>query len=163
MNTSASAPASHADVSTARTPARLALAIGVLLLVHLAGDIVYGFERGETIMALGVLAAGVWLAAVLALGPRAGYVLVMLLACVAPVVPLIHMSGTGIADDITGADIGVSLFVFSTLALGAIAPVAVALSIKGLWGLRRGMLSFLLLAGMPIGVGSGLLAFVLLT
>jgi hypothetical protein len=146
-----------------RAPARLALAIAMLLLIHLSGDIVYGFERGETVMALGVLAAGAWLAAVLALGPRAAYALVLLLSCVAPIVPLIHMSGTGVADDISGTDIGIFLFIWSTMALGAIAPVAVALSIKGLWRLRRGMLSFLLLAAIPAGIGAGLLSFVLLT
>jgi hypothetical protein len=164
MNTSTLTPAPSADDGALRkAPAKLALAIAVLLLIHLSGDIIYGFERGETIMALGVLAAGAWLAAVLAFGPRAGYVLVLLLACVAPVVPLIHMSGTGIADDISGTDFGVFLFVCSTVSLGAIAPVSVVLSIKGLWRLRRGMLSFLLQAAVPTAVGACLLAFVLLT
>ena len=164
MTTSTHTPAPSADDGALRkAPAKLALAITVLLVIHLSGDIVYGFERGETIMALGVLAAGAWLAAVLALGPRAGYVLVLLLACVAPVVPLIHMSGTGIADDISGTDFGLFLFIASTVALGAIAPAAVAVSIKGLWRLRRGLLSFLLLAMLPTALGAGLLAFILLT
>jgi hypothetical protein len=146
-----------------RTPAALALVIMVLLLTHLSGDIIYGFERGNTIMAIATLIGGGWLAAVLMLGPRAGYALVLLISCLAPIVPLIHMSGTGVADDITGSDVGLFLFIWSTLALGALAPASGLLSIQGLWRLRRGLLSFLLLTAIPIGLGAALAAFVLLT
>lgn len=144
-------------------PAVLGLTIMTLLLIHLSGDILFGFERGETIMAIGVLIGGVWLAAVLTLGPRAGYALVLLIACLAPLVPLIHMSGTGVADDIEGSDFSLFLFVFSLLALAAAAPVLIMLSIQGLWRLRRGILSFLSLTAIPISLGAGLTVFALLT
>jgi hypothetical protein len=155
--------ASASDAAPDRTPTALALTIFALLLTHLAGDILFGFERGETIMAVATLIGGAWLAAVLTLGPRAGYALVLLIACLAPLVPLIHMSGTGIGDDIEGSSFSLFLFVFSLLALGAAAPVSIALSIQGLWRLRRGLLSFLLLTAIPIVLGAGLTAFALLT
>jgi hypothetical protein len=153
MSVRVSAP----DASTDRMPAVLALTIFALLLTHLAGDILFGFERGETIMAIGTLVGGAWLAAVLTLGPRAGYALVLLIACLAPIVPLIHMSGTGIGDDIEGSDFSLFLFVFSLLALGAIAPVSAMISIQALWRIRRGALSFLLLTAIPIALGGALL------
>ena len=158
-----SARVSAPDATPEHLPAALALTIFVLLLTHLAGDIIYGFERGETIMAVAVLIGGGWLAAVLTLGPRAGYALVLLISSLAPIVPLIHMSGTGIGDDIEGSDFSLFLFVFSLLALGGAAPASIALSIRGLWRLRRGTLSFLLQTVLPIALGAGLALYVLLT
>jgi hypothetical protein len=158
-----SAPDAQSGAPQDRTPSALALTIMMLLLIHLGGDILFGFERGETVMAIGVLIGGAWLAAVLALGPRAGYALVLLIACLAPLVPLIHMSGTGISDDIEGSDFSLFLFVFSLLALGAAAPVSITLSIQGLWRLRRGALSFFLLTTIPLALGAGLTVFALLT
>jgi hypothetical protein len=143
-------------------PVLLASIIVTLLLIHVAGDIVFGFERGNTILAIATLIAGAWLAAVIALGPRAGYALVLLVSCLAPVVPLIHMSGTGVADDVEGSDIALFLFIWTMPALGAIAPVSVVLSLQGLWRFRKGVLGFLVWSLIPLGVGGGLLGFILM-
>jgi hypothetical protein len=52
------------------TAGLLAFVIVMLLLVHLSGDIIYGFETGVTIHAVAAIIAGAWLALVLVLGPR---------------------------------------------------------------------------------------------
>jgi hypothetical protein len=146
-----------------RTAGLLAFAIVMLLLVHLSGDIIYGFETGVTIHAVAAIMAGAWLALVLILGPRSAYALVLLVSCLAPIVPLIHMSGTGVADDVQGTEIGLVLFIWTLLALGAIGPVSILLALRGLWRLRKGMLSFFMCSAPPIGAGAALLAYVLMT
>lgn len=144
-----------------RMPVWLASIIVMLLLIHLSGDIVYGFERGNTILAIATVIAGAWLGAVIALGPRPGYALVLLVSCLAPAVSLIHMSGTGVAEDVEGTGIGLFVFIWTMTALGAIAPVSIVLSLQGLWRHRKGVLSFLLWSLIPLGLGGGLLTFIL--
>lgn len=164
MTTTTTPEASATEQRTAtvdRTPSLLAFVVVMLLLVHLSGDILYGFERGNTIHAIATVIAGAWLAAVIVLGPRAGYALVLLVSCLAPVVPLIHMSGTGVAEDVEGTGISLLVFIWTMTALGAIAPVSIVLSLQGLWRHRKGVLSFLLWSLILLGLGGGLLAFIL--
>ena len=110
----------------------------VLALIHLAEDIVRGFEPGRTETFNGVLIGAVWLYAVLGVPDgRVRYVLIMLLSIGGAGVSYIHMRGAGLAGGrIAGSD-GVFLWVFTLLALGVASSLAAMLSLTGLWRLRR--------------------------
>src|SRR5881394_1455590 len=70
----------------------------LLLLVHLAQDIVYGYEPGGlTNLVGGVLITVVWLCGTLLLAERrSGYIIMLLLSLFSLVVPIVHMKGKGV-------------------------------------------------------------------
>jgi len=113
----------------------------ILLTLHLADDIVRGFEPGGLVNLLGaVLISVVWLCGALLLaGRRSGYVIILLGSLLGFFVPYIHMrgKGVGVASGIANSS-GGFFFVWTLLALGAISLFSTVLSARGLWGLRRG-------------------------
>src|SRR5919205_483546 len=113
----------------------------VLLTLHLADDIVRGFEPGGLANLVGgVLISVVWLYGTLVLaGRRSGYVIILLGSLLGLFVPYVHMrgKGVGIASGIANSS-GGFFFVWTLLALGVTALFSVVLAARGLWGLRRG-------------------------
>lgn len=112
----------------------------LLLICHLADDIVYGYEKGGLSSLVVVPIVVVWLyAALLLLERRSGYIVTFLLSVLALVVPVIHMQGTkgvGLASRL-GNTSGHFFFVWTLLAIGATALFSIILSARGLWHLQR--------------------------
>ena len=111
----------------------------LLFLIHLADDIVRGFERGGLSNLLAVPIMVVWLYATLVLtGRRSGYIMLLVLSLLASAIPIIHMrgKGVGLASGIAGSS-GGFFFILTLLALGVTGVFSVILSIHGLWSLRR--------------------------
>jgi hypothetical protein len=108
--------------------------------LHLADDIVRGMEPGKlaNLTAVPIFVSWLYGALVLA-GRRSGYIITLLGGLFALVVPLAHMRGKGVG---VGSSIahssGALLFVWILIAIGVTGLLAVVLSARGLWGLRRG-------------------------
>jgi hypothetical protein len=108
-------------------------------MFHLADDIVRGFSPGGLSNLPVVLVWAVWLYATLMLAERrSGYVVILVMSLLASGLPVIHMTGKGVAGGrITGTS-GAFFFVWTLLAVGVTAIFSVILSARGLWNLRRG-------------------------
>ncbi len=113
----------------------------LLLTLHLADDIVRGFEPGGLSNLIGgVLISVVWLYGALVLaGRRSGYVILLLGSLLGLFVPYVHMrgKGVGVAGGIANSS-GGFFFVWTLIALGVTALFSAILSAHGLWDLRRG-------------------------
>jgi hypothetical protein len=108
-----------------------------LLTVHLAGDVVYGMDRGGTSLLIGIAILAAWLYGTLALAERrSGHVIMLLGATFAAAMPVIHTRGSGLGGDFAKSD-GAFFFIWTLLALGVTGVVAFILSLQGLWALRR--------------------------
>lgn len=112
----------------------------ILFTLHLADDIVRGFEPGGLPNLVGGgLISVVWLCGTLVLaGRRSGYVITLLGSLLALFVPYLHMSGkgVGVASGIANSG-GGFFFVWTLLALGALGLFSAVLAARGLWGLRH--------------------------
>ena len=107
--------------------------------LHMANDIVRGFEPGGFKNASGVLILVVWLYGTLALAPRrSGYVITLLGSLLGCLLPLAHMRGAGLVGGRIANSSGMLLWVWTLIALGVTALFSVILSGQGLWRLRRG-------------------------
>jgi hypothetical protein len=110
----------------------------LFMTFHMTDDIVHGMEPGGiSELAAIVLVSVVWLYGTLVLaGRRSGYVIIFLGSFLGAVVPVIHMKGNGVGEIAKSS--GGFFFVFTLLALGVTAVFSLVLSVRGLWGLRRG-------------------------
>jgi len=109
----------------------------LLLTFHLTEDILRGFERGGPSTYLGVLIMAVWLYATLVLiERRSGYVIILLASILGAGVPLIHMTGAGMAGGRIVNSSGRFFWVWTLIALGVTASVSVILAARGLWNSR---------------------------
>lgn len=110
----------------------------LLLTLHLADDIVRGFERGGLSNLIGgVLISVVWLYGTLVLaGRRSGYVIILLGSLLGLGIPYIHMRGTGVgvASGIANSS-GGFFFVWILIALGVSALFSAIISARELWSL----------------------------
>ena len=107
----------------------------ILVMAHLAQDIVYGYEPGNMNNLLAVPIAVVWLYGTLMLAERrSGYIIVLLGSLVSLLVPLVHARGKGIglASRMAYTN-GHFFFVFTLLALGVLGLFSLILSVRGLW------------------------------
>jgi len=110
----------------------------LLFSVHLADDIVRGFEPGNLSNYGGILILAVWLYATLVLAERrSGYVILLLASLMGSGVPVLHMRGAGFGGKIATSSGGL-LFIWTLLALGVTSLFSLVLSARGLWSLRRG-------------------------
>ena len=110
----------------------------LLAILHVADDIVRGFEPGGFKNASGILIFSVWLYGTIALSERrSGYIIKLLGALLGTLMPLAHMRGAGLVGGRMINSNGRLLFVFTLMTLGVTALVSVVLSIQGLWRMRR--------------------------
>jgi hypothetical protein len=110
----------------------------LLLLCHLTGDIVYGFEPGGLAnLVMTVIIAVVWLYGTLMLSERrSGYIIILLGSLLAMFVPYVHMrgKGVGLASRMANTS-GHFFFVWTLLAIGVLGVFSAILSTRGLWKL----------------------------
>ena len=118
------------------------LAIASLLSIlffslHLADDIVRGFEPGTATNLFAVPTFVVWLYGTLVLFERrSGYIIMLLLSLFSLVVPYVHMKGRGVGVTSKIANFsGHFFFVWTLLAIGVIGLFSVILSARLLWNL----------------------------
>ena len=110
-----------------------------LAVCHLSDDIVRGFEPGGFKHISGILMMVVWLYGTLVLsGRRSGYIIILLGSLLGSVMPLAHMRGAGLVGGRVAGSSGMLFWVWTLLTLGVTSVFSLMLSIRGLWGLRRG-------------------------
>lgn len=111
----------------------------LLVTMHLAGDVVRHMEPGGLlILSVTAVVVTLWLYGTLILSGRAsGYVIMILGSLLGLLMPVLHMKGAGVGVTLGRFD-GDFLFVWTLLAVGASSAFTLVLSIRGLWGLRRG-------------------------
>jgi hypothetical protein len=112
----------------------------LFLTLHLADDIVRGFEKGGPSNLLAVPIAVLWLYGTLVLAERrSGYVIVLLTSLLGAYVPVIHFKAAG---GVVGRGIATSsgalFWVWTLLAIGVCAVFSAILSAHELWKLQWG-------------------------
>jgi hypothetical protein len=112
----------------------------LFLTLHLADDIVRGFEKGVPANLVVVPIAVIWLYGTLVLAERrSGYVIVLLGSLLGAYVPVVHFKAAG---GVVGRGIATSsgalFWVWTLLAIGVFAVFSVILSAHGLWKLQWG-------------------------
>jgi hypothetical protein len=112
----------------------------LFLTLHLADDIVLGFEKGRPSNLLAVPIAVLWLYGTLALaGRRSGYVITLLGSLLGAYVPVLHFqAAAGVAGGRVANSSGAFFFVWTLLAIGVCAALSAILSVQGLWTLQWG-------------------------
>jgi hypothetical protein len=108
--------------------------------VHLADDIVRGYEPGKLMNLTAVPIFVFWLyGTVVMAGRRSGFIVTLLGGLFSLVVPLAHMrgKGVGITSRLANSD-GHIFFVWTLIAIGVTGLFAAILSARALWSLRRG-------------------------
>ena len=121
----------------------VALTVSSLLTIlfatfHLADDIVRGFSPGGLSNVAAILFLVVWLYATVALpARRSGLVIIFVGSLLASGLPIIHMTGKGLGGGRIAGSPGAFFFVWTLIAAGVTATFSVALSVRGLWNLRR--------------------------
>lgn len=106
-------------------------------LIHITGDIIYGFEKGgaSNLIVLPILT--IWSYAALVLTERKwGYIVILMGSLLGLAIPVVHMMGSGIGEQVEGRE-GAFLFVWTTIALGITSTFSIMLSLHGLWQLVR--------------------------
>ena len=105
--------------------------------IHLADDIVRGFEPGKLTNLTAVPIFVFWLYGTLVLGGRrSGYIITFLGGLFSLVVPLAHMRGKGVGiTSSLGHSSGHLFFVWVLIAIGVTGLFSVILSMHGLWSL----------------------------
>jgi hypothetical protein len=111
----------------------------LFMTLHLADDIVRGFERGGPSNLLAVPILVTWLYGTLVLGDRrSGYVIVLLGSLLGAFVPVLHFNAAG---GVAGGEIaklaGAFFWVWTLVALGVSAVFSAILAAQGLWRLVR--------------------------
>jgi len=119
----------------------IASVLAILLMsLHLADDIVRGFEGGGPLNLFAVPILVTWLYGTLMLAERrSGYVIVLLGSLLGAGVPVLHFQAAG---GVAGGEIaragGAFFWVWTLVALGVCAVFSFILSAHGLWKLQWG-------------------------
>ena len=112
----------------------------LLALLHLADDIVRGFEKGGPSNLIVVPVAVIWLYGTLVLAERrSGYVIILLASLLGAYVPVVHfrLAGGAVGRGIATSS-GALFWVWTLIALGVCSVFSVILSAQGLWKLQWG-------------------------
>lgn len=111
----------------------------LLVTLHLADDIVRGFEAGGPSNLLAVPILVIWLYGTVVLAERrSGYVIVLVASLLGTYVPFLHFKAEGgVAGGGIAQSSGALFWVWTLVALGVSAAFSVVLCAQGLWTLRR--------------------------
>jgi hypothetical protein len=123
-----------------RTLTIASLLMIVLFSLHWSDEIARGIEPGTIDRTWGgLLIFFLWMYGVLAIPEsRLGLVIMLLGSILSSGVAILHMQGRGLVGGRIPVDSsGVFFWVWTNVALGAIGPVALALSVRALWARRR--------------------------
>ena len=119
----------------------LASVLSILLFsLHVADDIIRGFEKGGLWNLSAVLIFVTWLYGTLVLaGRRSGYIITLLGGLFSLVVPLAHMrgKGVGVASSLANSS-GHLFFVWTLVAIGVTGLFSAILAARGLWSPQWG-------------------------
>lgn len=108
----------------------------LLTTFHHADDVARGMAPGGLSNLVPVFFLIVWLYGTLVLaGQRSGYVIILVVSFLASGLPLVHMTGSGLAGKANSG--GAFFFGWTLLALQVTALFSVILSARELWSLRR--------------------------
>ena len=112
----------------------------LFITLHLADDIVRGFEKGGLSNLLAVPIAVLWLYGTLVLAERrSGYVIILLGSLLGAYVPYLHFKAAGgVVHGEIAKSSGALLWVWTLIALGVCAVFSIILSAHGLWKLQWG-------------------------
>ena len=112
----------------------------LFITLHLADDIVRGMEGGTLADLLIVPFLVLWLYGTVELaGRKSGYIIILVMSLLAPVIPVVHFSlAGGVAHGEIAASTGSFFFVWTQIALAVTSVYSVVRAGRGLWGLRRG-------------------------
>ena len=106
---------------------------------HHADDVARGMAPEGLSNLVPVFFLVVWLYGTLVLaGRRSGYIIILVVSFLASGLPLVHMTGSGLAGGKSDNTGGAFFFGWTLLALEVTALFSVILSARGLWSLRRG-------------------------
>lgn len=112
-----------------------------LFSLHVADDIVRGYEPGTLWNASATLVFSTWAYATLVLAGRRSarrvrYGILLVATLMGSVVPVLHMRGAGVGGKIAASS-GGFFFIWTLLALGTTSLCAFVLAARGMWRLRR--------------------------
>lgn len=111
----------------------------VLLPLHIAGDMMYGFDKGGpgllyvVIPILLVAAIGV----LMLNGRRSGYIIMLIGGLASLLMPIIHRNN-GFTVAVAKSPGGM-FFIWTLVAMGVTGGLAMILSLQGLWSLKANM------------------------
>jgi hypothetical protein len=104
----------------------------LLLMLHVADDIVRGMDRAGPPNFIAITILVVWLYGTLVLAERRpGYIITLLGGIIATLVPLIHLRGAGIVNVVNSS--GGFFFLSTLFALGVLGMFSIILSVRALW------------------------------
>ena len=107
-----------------------------LFTLHLADDIVRGYEPGTWSNAAAFPMFTLWMYGALVLaGRRSGYVILLLGSILSMCAPATHMMGRGLGGEIAKSP-GALLFIWTIVLQGVTGLFSFVLAVQGLWGLR---------------------------
>lgn len=111
----------------------------LLFTVHVADDIVRGFERGGPWNLSAIVIFVTWSYATLLLaGRRSGHLIILLASLLSLCAPFLHFQGAGgVAGGAIAKSSGALIWVWTLLALGVTAAFSVVLATQELWRTRR--------------------------
>jgi hypothetical protein len=110
----------------------------LFVTIHMAEDIVRGFEPGGFKNVNGLLTLVLWLFGTLVLSERrSGYIIMLLGALLGVLVSIAHMRGAGLVGGRIANSSGMLFWVWTLLALGVTSISSVILSARGLLRYQR--------------------------
>jgi len=107
----------------------------LFLSFHHADDVVRGFAPGKFSNLIPIIFMVVWLygTTLLLAERRSGYILILVLSLLASGVPVIHMTGAGVAGGRIANSHGAFFFVWTLIVIGATTLFSVLLAARELW------------------------------
>ena len=109
----------------------------IFMTIHLAGDIIFGMEKGGALNLVALPVLAIWLYGTLVLpGKRWGYIIILLGGLLGLLMPVLHMKGNGINPELLKSN-GAFIFVWTLIAIGVTSLFAVILATIQLLKLQR--------------------------
>jgi hypothetical protein len=100
-------------------------------MLHVADNVVRGFEPGRLKNLSGIAILVIWLVAALQLlGRRLGYLILLLGSLLAAAIPVVHRTGKGVGGAIAASP-GGYFFIWTLFALGVSGTFALILTLQG--------------------------------
>lgn len=112
----------------------------LFLSFHHADDVARGFAPGKfsNLIPIFVFVFWLWVTTLVFAERRSGYILILILSLLTTGVPIIHMTGAGMAGGRVANSSGAFFFVWTLIIFGAITLFSALLAAQELWRLRRG-------------------------